>query len=287
MRDILTSPRIEDMKRKRRSRRLRMLILLLVLFFSLVGALAYFSFNKHVTINHITVGGTRIINVQDIESRVRSKLAGRYMYMFARANIFLYPRIQIYNDLLKTFPRIETLSVSRNKWNTLDIGVTERSGSYLYCGAQIPEVKSDIGENCYFINSDGYVFDKAPYFSGNVYFKYYVALSETTNPLGQNVFSAERFHALVRFIDGINSLGFKTIYLTINPDGTHSLYLANPSGVTSPQITFKQDDDLTSILDNLSAAMNKTEFANEINSKYATLLYIDLRFDNKVLYKFQ
>jgi hypothetical protein len=40
------------------------------------------------------------------------------------------------------------------------------------------------------------------------------------------------------------------------------------------------------ILDNLSVSMGKPEFANDIHSKYDTLLYIDLRFDNKVLYKF-
>jgi hypothetical protein len=33
--------------------------------------------------------------------------------------------------------------------------------------------------------------------------------------------------------------------------------------------------------------MGKSEFADEIKNKYDTLLYIDLRFDNKVLYKNQ
>ena len=46
-------------------------------------------------------------------------------------------------------------------------------------------------------------------------------------------------------------------------------------------------DDFDMILDNLSISMKKKEFAEEINTKYNTLLYIDLRFKNKVLYKFK
>lgn len=287
MREILTSPRIEDIKRKRRNRRRRMFVMLVVLFVSLIGALAYFSSYNNVTINNIRVEGTQIINSSEVESRVLGKLSGRYFYLFARSNFLIYPKKQIYNDLLKSFPRIETLSVARDGFNTLEINITERSGAYLYCGATVPEVQSEVGENCYFVNNDGYIFDKAPYFSGNVYFKYYTALPTDSNPLTQYIVSTDRFHLLARFIDGITNLGFNPINLVIDQNGLHSLYLANPSGSTSPKVIFNQEDELSAVLDNLSISMNNPEFAQEINSKYDTLLYIDLRFKNKVLYKFQ
>lgn len=287
MRDLLTSPQIENMKRKRRKRRLRLVVLIFILFITLIYGLSYFSSHKHITINHIVINGTKIISASEMESFIDDKLSGKYIYLFARSNSLIYPKDEIYNDLLKTFPRIETLKINRNHWNTLQISITERFGSYLYCGEKVPEIKSDIGENCYFLNSDGYIFDKAPYFSGDVYFKYYVSLPLDSNILGQHIFDPERFHAFTRFIDGITLLNFTPIYLVVEEDGIHSLYLANRSGVTSPKIIFKSEDDLAVILNNLSTAMSKTEFANEINSKYATLLYIDLRFKNKVLYKFQ
>ena len=70
-------------------------------------------------------------------------------------------------------------------------------------------------------------------------------------------------------------------------DGTNSLYLYNDSSQVAPKIIFKNDNDLENILSNLVTAMNKSEFANEVNSKYSILQYIDLRFKSKVLYKFQ
>jgi hypothetical protein len=73
--------------------------------------------------------------------------------------------------------------------------------------------------------------------------------------------------------------------LVENEKGT--VYLSSKDGDTTPEIIFKDDSDLDSILGNLSSSMTKPEFANEIRTKYSTLLYIDLRFDNKVVYKFK
>jgi hypothetical protein len=151
----------------------------------------------------------------------------------------------------------------------------------------LPEIKDEIGENCYFINNDGYIFDKAPYFSGDIYFKYYTNIKgDILNPLGLQVLNPERFHGIVRFMDGVSSLGFKPSYWVISSDGIYSLYLKPANDNSKPKIIFKEDNNLIEILDNLSISMNKKEFANEINQKYDVLSYIDLRFKNKVLYKF-
>lgn len=287
MKDILTSPRMEDLKRKRKARRVRLTILFSVLFISIVSALAYFSGNHRVTINNIKVTGTRIINISEVEDTTRELLAGKYVYLFARSNSLIYPKSAIYNKILEKFPRISTLSINRKGLNSLDIVITERAGAFLYCGSQIPELYSMVGENCYFINNDGYIFDKAPYFSGNVYFKYYAPLSNgITNPLSTALFSPDRFHSIARFIDGIEALGFKPTDLIIGPEG-NNIYLEHTDSATKPVIMFTDDNNLEDILNNLTLSMNKPEFANEIRSKYTTLLYIDLRFKNKVLYKFQ
>lgn len=289
MRDTLTSPRVEDMKRKRRAYRIRLSILVCILVISFIGALAYFSSYSRVTLHSIVVSGTHIINPSNIESLVKEDISGKYIYLFTKANSLIYPKKKIYNNILNRFPRIDKLSIYRDNLTTLHIEISERSGSYLYCGATVPEVESEIGENCYFINDDGYVFDRAPYFSGNVYFKYYLTLPEGNynNPLGLQILPPERFHSLAQFIDGVTTLGFKPTYVILDGDGNGELFLNNKEGTSSPKIMFKNNDTIITMLDNLSVSMGKPEFANEIKSKYTTLLYIDLRFNNKVVYKFQ
>lgn len=288
MKDIPTSPRIALIKRNRRAMRLRLMILVFILLISIIGGLSYFSFHPRINISKIEVTGNSIIDGNKLEQNVKDKLSGRYLRLFSRSNFLIYPHDMIYKNLLKEFPRIEKLSVKMEGFNNLKINITERAGSYLYCGLSTPENKDEVGENCYFVNNDGYIFDKAPYFSGNIYFKYYTKIDgDITNPLGSQMISVDLFHELVRFIDGITSLGFKTSYLTIDDKGVYSLYLKTVGMNQNPKIMFNNDNNLDTILSNLSVAMSNPEFANEINSKYDTLSYIDLRFKNKVLYKFQ
>lgn len=286
MKDILTSPRIEDMKRKARARRTRLSILLVILFFSIVYALGFFSSNENVTINKIVVSGTQIINSTDVEATALKNISGKYLKLFYKGNIFIYPKKQIYNNLIKNFPRIDKLSLRLNNLNTLNIDISERSGVALYCGNEVPIIESEVGENCYFINNDGYIFDEAPYFSGNIYFKYYLSIEKNENPMGNQALPVDIFHKYVRFIDGVVSLGFKPIHLVIDSNGDSSLFLDHTLTGTIPKIIFKKEDDLTNVLESLSLSMSKPEFAEEIKSKYTTLLYIDLKFKNKVLYKF-
>ena len=287
MRDILTSPRVEDMKRKRKKYRIRLSILLSILFVSVFGALAYFSGYSRVTITTITVSGNHIIDTSDIKNAVTADLSGRYMHLFSRSNALIYPKNKIYNDLVSLFPRIETLKIYRTGLNTLAIGLVERAGAYLYCGETIPQNQNDVGEHCFFVNDNGYIFDKAPYFSGNVYFKYYMKLPITGSPLGSQMLPKEQFQPLVNFIEKIKDLGFDPIYMQSQENGENVLYLNHQAGGVSPTILFNMSNDLPTIFQNLRIAMDKPEFADEIHSKYDTLQYIDLRFKNKVLYKFQ
>jgi hypothetical protein len=287
MRDIPVSKRVIDIKRKHNIRRLRSFIFFTLLLFVTIGGSAYFSFHKNITIDKVLVTGVSIIDPIDISTEVKQQLEGRYLYIYNKSNSFIYPEKKIYDDLILHFPRIKELTINRDGLNILNIDIKERMGSYLYCGSQIPELKSEIGENCYFVNNDGYIFDKAPYFSGNVYFKFYIKIIDEANPLSQNILDQNEFHKIIRFIDGITLLGFNPVLLLANEDNTYTIYLDHHIGATSPVILFKYNDDLENILNNLVTAMDKQEFKEEINSKYDSLLYIDLRFKSKVLYKFQ
>jgi len=288
MKDIPTSPRIAQIKRSRKVGRIRLIVLCVILFISIIVALSYLSFDKRLTIRDIAINGTSIINWDEVSKNIDKNLSGKYLYIFSKRNSFIYPHDKLQESLLTEFPRIEKLEMSVKNFNTLVLNIKERLGTHLYCGATLPEKKEEIGENCYFINNDGYIFDKAPYFSGDIYFKYYTEINMINGKvLGSQIFEATRFHELARFVDGVSSLGFKPIYLVRSQDKTFSLYLKSVGDKPNPKVIFKEDNDLVTILDNFKTAMGEKEFANEINSKYDTLSYIDLRFKNKVLYKFQ
>lgn len=287
MKNIPTSQRVIEIKHKRRVRLVRLLVLFFLLLLSIFLSLGYFSHNERFTINKIKVEGASIIDQEEIILLTEELLEGRYFYLYNRANSFIFPEKAIYLKLIEDFPRIEELSVSREGLNILNIKIKERLGSYLYCGEVVPEIESEIGENCYFINNDGFIFDEAPYFSGNVYFRYYTKIDNQVDSLGQYIFEPNRFHELIRFTDKIMEFDFIPTSLFLNEDGVYSLYLEHKTGDSKPKIIFREDNDLIEILNNLEIAMGKDEFSKELKFKYNMLEYIDLRFKNKVLYKFK
>lgn len=286
MRDIPESPRIIEIKKKRRKKIVKILILSILLLALFLFGLSFLSKEKHIVINSIKVNGAHVLGIEDITQIAKNELSGKYFYLFARNNTFIYPKNEIQKSLLKNFPRIEELSLGLNGLNELEINIKERKGEFLYCGETVPEDERQIGDNCYFLNDNGLVFDEAPYFSGDIYFKYYLKLKES-DYFGKQILETERFHELAYFFSSINSLKLKSVYFSMGEDGINNIYLEKKNNTINPKIIFKNEDDLDLLLANLTLAMKKEEFSGEIFSKYGSLEYIDLRFKNKILYKFR
>ncbi len=285
MKDIPISKRVIVMRQKSRKRKIVISVLVLVLSISFLGLLAYFSFHPKVTVDRVVVVGNRIIDKKEIEDSVLETIKGKYLYIFSKSNFLLIPQKKVYNKLLSDFPRIEKLSVEKQDSKTLIVDLSERTGVYLYCGVKVPEISKDIGSNCYYVNKDGFIFDKAPYFSGSIYFKFYKDL-KNDSVLGLQVLEKEDFKKMTSFIDGLIDLSFKPNYIIMDSNDQYELYLNHKPLMTNPKILIKSDSDLSVLFGNIESSMKKDEFKNEINSKYDKLLYIDLRFKNKVLYKF-
>ena len=284
-RDIITTPRTIELLRKKRKHQHAIAVVFFFLFVGLVIGLSYFSKYPKFVVTDIKVEGTHIIDAQAVGDLVMEDISGNYIYLFKKANTFILPEAKIREDILEKFQRTEKLEIKRVGFRTLLITISERSGSYLWCGSSIPTDSKKLGDDCYFLNTDGYIFDTAPYFSGNVYFKFYVPLGDKVEPMGAYVLTSETFKSIISFIDGVTALGLHPISVVMNDEKQYELYLS--STITSnPKILFNKESDLTTILSNLTAAINKPEFKNDVLSKYSTLNYIDLRFKNKVLYKF-
>ena len=137
---------------------------------------------------------------------------------------------------------------------------------------------------CYFLDEDGYIIDEAPYFSGEVYFKFY----GSSEGLG-SYFSKENFKQLILFKDILISFGLKPVAFYLTNNGDAEVFLSKGTShalTTGPKIIFKQNADFQNIAENLEAALNTEPLKSKFKNKYSSLLYIDLRFGNKVYDKF-
>ena len=272
-----TSSHIEELKKKKRKVFKIKTILISIVVISLLVGLYFLSRWKELNIIEVQVEGNKVLDAQKLEDFVSEKISGKYLYLFPKSNFVLTPRSKIKKELLNNFRRIETISFDGTDPNILKIFITEREPLYTWCGESILTPL----DKCQFVDYNGYAFDEAPYFSGDVYFRFYGTLDEY-------YFAKDRFTDLVLFIENLERLDIKPVALYLKPDSEIEIYLSSNFVIQeSPKIILNSSDDLAKLFQNLRASIEVDPLKTDFKEKYSSLLYLDLRFVNKVYYKFK
>lgn len=260
------------------------LILLSFLFFVAGGGVSH---NIKWRISHIDISGASAVSADAVRSLALEKLVGNYYFVYARENSYLFPKTEIEQTILQTFPRLASVSAKRIDNHTITIVTTERKPYALWCGEQL---LADVKNNkCWFIDETGFVFDQAPLFSKGVYIEVYGKLIErnTGEPL-RGALSYDRFANANTFAKLIHDNVGKPFRITLRSEG--ELDVTIQTSVKSPfldgvVVRFKDELIPTVLLKNLVTAI-PVQFPDNIALK-KKLLYIDMRFGNKVIFGFE
>jgi hypothetical protein len=289
-RNVLESPRLSELKKKRKKDFLKKLSfyifgLTVIFLFSI-----YFSRLEKLNITEITVNGNDTLDTEMIKDIVSKSISGKYLGLFPKSNILYYPKGNIRENLSNNFKRLKDIRFSVEKNKILVVSLSEREAKYMWCG----DTPTDVGllqgriptsaesEKCYFLDRDGYVFDEAPYFSGEVYFRFFGSLDTD-----KNYFLKENLSKLIEFRDAIIDMGMKPVAMHAEESGDVKVYLSKGiSAGIEPKVIFRLDGDLQNIIENLKTALDTEPLKSKFKTKYSSLLYIDLRFENKVYNKF-
>ena len=238
------------------------------------------SYNERVRIVNIYVEGNDVVLDREIKAVVEEQLEGKYSRIFPKNNIFIYPRRQIKQEILEVFKRIYYVKVNVADFTSIVITVKEREPYALWCSDGMPSDGKNAMNDCYFIDDKGFVFTKAPAFSGNVYLTVYGEVTGMgSKPLGKNFLNEERFVRLIQLRALLAKEGLDTTMLTQKEGNDFEFHLAS-GGI----LVFNENQDARKLLHNLAAAIEVKE--NEGKNTEEGLEYIDVRFKNKVLFKF-
>ncbi len=279
--DVLKSPRLSELKKRRRNALISKIALVLITAGIIFSAMIFFSRIESMNISEVKVSGNKIVEAELITKTVEENLAGYYLWFFPKSNFIFFPKDKIKEDLSLSFKRLKDISVDFEGRDTLLISVSEREGKYIWCGAELPEgdLKPE-DQPCYFMDETGYIFDEAPYFSGDVYFRFFGSESGA-------YFEPEVFSKLSLFREVLSDLGMKPVSLFAKPDGDIEIFLSsNRLPPNSQKVIFKKDFDFEKTVENLEASMDTDPLKSDFKNTYNTLQYIDLRFGNKVYFKF-
>lgn len=288
-RNVLNSPRLSALKNKKRRSLLNKILFYIFLFLVLFTILVFISRIDQLNIDSISVTGNKVIDTEMINKIVEDNLRGYYFYFIPKSNFLLVPKNKINNDLTNQYKRLQNISFNTEDPNVLAISLSEREGKYIWCGESMPNPILNTEEKpCYFTDDLGYIFDLAPYFSGDVYFKFFgpLILNEAENPLGL-YFAKDIFIKLISFKNILLDFDLKPISMLVKNNGDIEIYLSSSNKTNPPRIMLKNDFNLEKSSENLQAALTTEPLKSDIENKYSSLLYIDLRYGNKVYFKFQ
>ena len=276
--------------RERRKTFLFRLFFLPVALTALVALGAFLAHRPEVIIRDISVQGTLALAEDDIRRVVHEEISGAYLRFFPRANSLLYPRKEIEERLKNTFPLLSSVTVRFKNFHSIVVVVEERKPAHLWCGEELLARKG-VPPECFFLDSDGVVFARAPLFSTGVYLSLYGPIAGGTvregnvheTPLGFYFLTTQDFHFLVAFAGAMKELGAVPEKIFVMGDGDYNVILAN--GVS---LLINQKHGLDSLVGNLEAALQTDKLTTEdVVGERSRLEYIDVRFKNKVLYKFK
>lgn len=246
------------------------------------------SHNKKWHINRIDISGADTSTMDTMRSLVRQKLEGSYFFVYSHANSYIFPKDDIEKTLLETFPRMKNVSASRVDDHVIAVTLEERERYALWCGEVFrPELSSY--PECWFIDGNGYVFDRSPIFSHGVYIETYGELIEKNQgePL-RGALPYDRFATANNFAKLLGEKVGKPFQFELKPDSEIEVRIK--SSVEYPfladvAVRFKDESSPETLVNNLLKAI-PVQFPNNVAPK-KKLHYIDMRFGNKVIFGFE
>ena len=263
--------------------RIFIVVLLLLIFFIAGGGVSHKSKWQIIQIN---VVGASAVSSDEIKKIVLEKILGNYFLVYARNNSHLFPVGEINQSLLNTFPRIVSASAERIDEHTVTINISERKPYALWCGLPPASFGS---KDCWFIDETGFVFDRAPVFSKGVYMEVYGALVEKNSgePLRASL-PFDRFVTANTFAKLLNEKLGKPYRISLKPDGELEVTLFTSVKypfLAETVLRFNDDSSPEALVKNLLSSI-PVQFPNNATPK-KKLLYIDMRFGNKVIFGFE
>ncbi len=265
-RTISTNEYLEKRNRMKRKKRIIVSVILL----ALLAALLVVSRLRKFQIENVVVTGAVATGADTVAAGVKEALSGNYLWIVPHSNALLYRKGKMKEELAKRFPRFSRIDLSLEGLKTLVIDVDEREPFALYCRS---------AETCWFLDREGFVFDRAPNFSEGVYFAYEISPAPE-DPEGKTLFGVGEFPKIRDFISAIHSLGFEPFTLSVENE---DFYLHMKSGT---EIVWSKGTDVERSLNNLKAFLSSPAILAE-KDFISRVRRLDLRTEDKVFYSFK
>lgn len=260
-------------RRKKKLLVIRLVSFSLVLLFLTVGLLSIL-FLDSIRIKNINIGGTSLVSKEEVLNLVQKEISGRYLFVFPRNNIFIYPKNSIENKIISEYPEVHTVKVSFVDFKSIGVGVVERSPKYFWCSGENTSTTSV----CYIASENGFIFKKVEDDFYPDFVTFYGDSQE--NPIRSFVLENNEFERISNFVERLSGENIKIEKIYIKNDGIREGVVESGA-----KIIWNNYQDLSLALENLLLLIESEEFEEKDEEGNLLVEYIDIQISNKIFYK--
>ena len=265
------------------------MILWVTLAIAVAGSGVYLLRLPQLQIRKIETVGLQVLTEAAINERVAVLLDGNYFLIVPKRSVLFIRTGTITQILQESFPRLESVTVSRKFPDTLIVSVVERELWGIFCSSgvepsgQISAALEDTDlphqeVGCAYIDKTGFAFERAPSSSGSLIKK--IKIDEADLALASYAVEPDIMSDILRLSGRVEDR-------TKSPVVTYELFSKIPREVRMTvaegfTLYLNRDGDIVNTLRVLKLVLEE-----EIKDRRSELEYIDARFGNKVFYKFR
>ena len=230
---------------------------------SIFGGLSWASFLDVFAVQAIVVEGNEDIRTRSIQSELLRATENPSLGFFSQQSTLLYKSAELEELLLFTFPKIDSIAIdSQPTQQRVVVSIKERLPYALWCGTE-----------CYFIDNDGYVYEETATSSERILFTGH--FSDRQNVTLRNLIAPQYFKEVVVFLETIQNNNLTVTKFIFEGDDARITF------DTGWDLRIALDKDLPTAAFNFAAVMDEYSLREKVDE----LLYIDMRFDDRVYYK--
>ena len=277
--------RSQERRKKRRIAKLVFWLLLFGLIFYL--SILFFSWSA-LCLEKVKVEGNYTVSSEAITNRAKELLAGKYLGLYSRDHVLLWPKTSIEAGLAQSFPRLKNIELRTLDRETLLVKVDERIPVFSWCHNTD---ENGNPSNCQLVDKTGHSCGSSPIFSESVYPVLsgdFVSGSSTDQLL-----STTTFPELATFVLGLREelraeakpLGLYRIVF-LGDDDYAALVALNGETDNPWRVVFNIKTPAADLINNFLMVFKSDLFRGELQKNDWELDYIDLRFGKKIFYKF-
>jgi hypothetical protein len=226
------------------------------------------------------VTGANNISAPLIQKYVEDKLAESSVGYISGRNIFAFDPASLESAIMRDFPRAKGVRVARDQalGNGLVVTLTERTPFALWCD-------SGTGTECFLIDETGVVFAPGETAASSSLATRYVFagdLSTSSAPLSNapygEVFAGEHFSAMVELLKNLHDAGIEALGARLESGSDFTVSISEGF-----YLKVSHEEDPQTLAKNLLLILS----TEALKDKRGDLEYVDLRFGNRVYYKFK